>query len=318
MKIKNVFILHSGLVLAFTLAACGSPPTAKPTIPPPAVAPEQADISYHFVTNSLLIPTTQAQSQTWALDVDKDPQQRLDNLFGDMLATLVSVSPGLELQSTLDEMINTGQLVMLHVLKTGDLQNDPDAQWTLFHGMKTESTPVFDGSDNFTIDPGTTTDSSILNGSITNGHFSGGPASASVQMAFMGIPLEVELIGVRIEADVNANGCSNGKLAGGLTEEKFRAGFLPILVDGLNQTIEANSGATFTQTLLTAFDGDNNGIISQDELEGNILFKVASSPDLDLLDAAGQFNPGQDGIKDSLSVGLGFTCVPANFIAPGE
>ena len=42
------------------------------------------------------------------------------------------------------------------------------------------------------------------------------------------------------------------------------------------------------------------------------------SSDLDLLDASGKFNPRQDGVKDSLSVGLGFTCVPATFTTPGD
>jgi hypothetical protein len=318
MKAKKIPVLQGGLILAFVLAACGSPPTAKPTIPAPTSASEQTDTNHHFVTNSLLIPTTSEQSQAWALDIDQDSQNSPDNLFGNMLAMLVSFSPEMDLQTSLNEMISTGQVVMLHSLKAGDLQNDAEAQWTLFHGMKTESAPLFDGTDNFTIDPGTQIDSSTLNGSITNGHFAGGPAVAGIQMAFMGIPVEVELIGVRIEADVSVNGCTNGKLGGGLTEQQFQAGFLPALVDGLNQTIAANTGSTLAQTMLAAFDADQNGTISSTELENNILFKAAVSPDLDLLDASGQFNPNQDGVKDSLSVGLGFTCVPANFTAPGE
>jgi hypothetical protein len=318
MKSRRIPVLQGGLILAFVLAACGSPPTAKPTIPAPTTASEQVDTSHYFVTNSLLIPTTSDQSQAWALNVDQDAQGTPDNLFGNMLSTLVSLSPGLEVQSPLDEMINTGQLVMLHVLKAGDLQNDPQAQWILFHGMKTESAPAFNGTDNFTVDPGTQIDSSTLNGSIANGHFAGGPATASIQMSFLGIPLEVELIGVRIEADVSANGCANGKLGGGLTEQQFQDGFLPALTDGLNQTLAANAGSTLTQTMLATFDGNRNGTIERDELENNILFKAATSPDLDLLDAAGQFNPNQDGVNDALSVGLGFTCVPANFTIPGE
>lgn len=316
MKIKKVLMLHTGVVLALTLTACGNAPTAMPTIPPP-VEPANADVNYHFVTNKLLVPTTHDQSQTWALDVDQDPQQSPDNLIGGMLATLVSVSPGLEVQATLDETINTGQVVMLDMLTTNDLQNDPTAQWTLFRGMNTESTPKFDGSDTFTINPDPTRDSSI-SGSITNGHFTGGPATARIQMAFMGVLLEVELIGVRIEADVNANGCTDGKLGGGLTGENFRSVFLPALADGLNLAITANAGSTFIQTLLAALDGDENGTITQDELGGNILLNAATSPDLDLLDASGQFNPGQDDVKDSLSMGLGFTCVSASFSAPGE
>ena len=40
---------------------------------------------------------------------------------------------------------------------------------------------------------------------------------------------------------------------------------------------------------------------------------LAISPDMDLLDASGKFNPRQDGVKNSYSVGLGFTCVPATW-----
>jgi hypothetical protein len=71
-------------------------------------------------------------------------------------------------------------------------------------------------------------------------------------------------------------------------------------------------------TLLQAFDSDQNGTITIQELENNPLLMLAVSPDLDLLDASGNFNPGQDGVKDSYSVGLGFTCVPDTFTAPGD
>jgi hypothetical protein len=318
-SIKSIFNIACFLVLAaLSLEACSNASTSvTPTVVPVASESTNADISYHFVTNSILIPTTHAQSQALALDIDKDPQQSPDNLIGDMLTTLVSVSPDLKIQSTLDEMVNTGQLVMLDMLTTNDLQNDPTAEWNLFHGMKAKSTPKFDGSDSFMVDPNTAGDSSI-SGSITSGHFAGGPATAHIQMAFMGIPLDLELIGVRIEADVNANGCTNGKLGGGLSEENFQSLFLPAILDGLNKAITADPNSTFAQTLLAAFDGDKNHTITQDELTGNILFKAATSPDLDLLDASGQFNPGQDGVKDSLSMGLGFTCVAASFTPPSK
>jgi len=45
---------------------------------------------------------------------------------------------------------------------------------------------------------------------------------------------------------------------------------------------------------------------------------IAVSPDLDLLDSSDKFNPGQDGVKDSYSIGLGFTCVPATFVSPED
>jgi hypothetical protein len=39
------------------------------------------------------------------------------------------------------------------------------------------------------------------------------------------------------------------------------------------------------------------------------------SPDLDLFDGSGQFAPNEDGVKDSLSFGAGFTAIGASFPA---
>jgi hypothetical protein len=129
-------------------------------------------------------------------------------------------------------------------------------------------------------------------------------------------PVEVDLIGVRLEADLSATGCINGKLGGGVTVEEFRGKLLPSIADGLNQIIKVDKAVA--NTLLQVFDADRNGTITVQELENNPLLMIAISPDLDLLDASGKFNPGQDGVKDSYSVGLGFTCVPAAFTAPGN
>jgi hypothetical protein len=124
----------------------------------------------------------------------------------------------------------------------------------------------------------------------------------------------VDLIGVRLEADFSAAGCVNGKLGGGATAEEFEGSFLPAIAEGFNQIIKTNT--TAATPLLQAFDSDKDGLITAQELEKNPVLMIAVSPDLDLLDSSGKFNPGQDGAKDSYSMGLGFTCVPAAFIVP--
>lgn len=126
----------------------------------------------------------------------------------------------------------------------------------------------------------------------------------------------MDLIGVRLEADLSAKGCANGKLGGGVTVDEFRSKLLPAITDGLNQVIKADQAVA--PTLLQALDSDHNGTITVQELENNPVLMIAIAPDLDLLDGSGKFNPGQDGVKDSYSVGLGFTCVPAIFAAPGD
>ncbi len=314
MKMKSIFVINVGMILLL-LAACGIlKPTSAPTQPPQA-PPATTGVQYHFVTNELQIPTTQAQTQAFALNVDGDPQQHPDNLFGTLLTLLASAAPSLELQESLDQAINSGQLVSLHVVKADDPLNDPNVSWFIYLGKQTLSAPSFDGSDKFTLDPATPANAPIV-GALTNGRFTGGPGTAHIRIFLLGQAVEVDLLGVRLEADLSAQGCATGKLGGGVTGDEFRGNLLPAIADGLNQAIKTNQA--LANTLLLVFDSDRNGTITVQELENNPLLMLAISPDLDLLDASGKFNPGQDGEKDSYSVGLGFTCVPAIFTAPGD
>jgi hypothetical protein len=325
MKTKNIFLAQISLVLLL-LAACAAPkpqptPTQPPPTPtqtptqPPVIAPADTSIRYHFVTNKLLVPTTQQQAQAFALNLDGDPQQNPDNLFGGLLTMLVSTSPGIELQSNVDQALNTGQVITLHAVQADDPMNAASASWSIFLGQKTKSAPRFDGADKFILDPAAPTNS-VIAGSIANGHFTGGPGAVRIQMVLMGQPVEIDLVGVRLEADVSKQGCANGKLGGGITVDEFHKKLLPALADGLDQVVKADK--TAAGTILPVFDTDQDGAISSAELENNLLLKLVTSPDLDLLDASGKFNPRQDGVKDSLSVGLGFSCVPATFTAPGD
>jgi len=309
MKMKNVFVTASAILILLLAAACS---TVKPTTTPTqtAVVMPVTGIEYHFVTNKLLIPTTQEQAQAFALNVDGDLQEKADNMFGGLFTLLTSAVPGIEMQSTLDQAVTSGQLVSLHEVKADDPLNDPSVSWSIFQGQKTSSPPTFDGSDEFTLDPAATTNLPIV-GSLTNGHFTGGPGTAHIQIFFMGQLVDVNLVGVHLQADVTAQGCVNGKLGGGVTDEEFRGKLLPAIAGGLNLLITTNE--TGASTLLQTFDSDKSGTITVQELENNPLLMLMVSPDLDLLDASGEFNPNQDGVKDSYSLGLGFTCVPAIF-----
>jgi len=309
MKIKNVFTVASAGLIVLLLSSCGILRQRPVPTLPVQVQPETG-IQYHFVTSSLLIPTTQAQSQAYALNLDGDPQQRPDNLVGNLLTLLTSTAQGIEIQAAVDEAVNTGQLVTLHVVKADNPLNDPSVSWLIYHGQKTQSPPSFSGIDKFAPDPNAPVNAPIV-GSLTNGHFTGGPGAARVQLFLLGQQVDVDMIGIRLEADVNAQGCANGKLGGGMTVDEFRAKILPAITDGLNRIITINK--TAAAAILQAFDSDRNGVITSQEVENNPVLKIAFSPDLDLLDASGSFNPGQDGVKDSYSIGVGFACASANF-----
>lgn len=318
MKIKNIFALNTILAIALLLTACSTlkpTPTPQPEPTPTAVVIPVTGTQYQFVTNKLLLPTTRSLTREFGLNIDDDDRQNTDNKFGDLLTLLTSVAPELEVQSTLDQAVVNGQLVTLHMVKADDFLNDPSVLWSVYLGQRSQDTPKFDGSDEFTLDSATPLDSPIV-GTLTNGHFSGGPGAARIRMLLLGQQVEVDLIGVRLEADVSATGCVNGKLGGGITVEEFRNRLLPAIADGLNQVIAASSSAA--PPILQAFDSNKDKVITVEELEKNPVLMIAVSPDLDLLDASNKFNPGQDGVEDSYSIGLGFTCVPAGFSVPAE
>ena len=55
------------------------------------------------------------------------------------------------------------------------------------------------------------------------------------------------------------------------------------------------------------------------ELRSNCIISCGIlTPDIDLLDQDGDFNPRTDGVKDALSFGIGFTAVPAVYPEPGR
>lgn len=316
MKFKIYLITNAVLVLLLISACSALKPKPSPTQPAPTqVMLPTTGVNYYFVTDKLLVPTTQEQAKAFALNVDEDAQESPDNLFGKFLSLLTTAAPSLDMQLTLDQAVNDGQLVLLHAVKTNDVLNDPSASWIILQGQQKQPKPNFDNNDKFSLDSSAPLNLPIV-GSLTNGHFTGGPGAARVQIFLLGQLVKVDLIGVRLEAEFSADGCVNGKIGGGITDEEFHSSLLPAIADGLNQVITADKA--LTNTLLNAFDTDNDGTITLQELENNPVLMIAFSPDLDLLDASGNFNPGQDGVKDSYSMGLGFTCVPAVFILPGE
>ncbi len=217
----------TGLVVLLLTACSALKPAPAATVPPPtAQVTPTTGVQYHFVTDKLQIPTTHAETQAYALNVDGDPQNQPDNMFGGLLTLLTSAAPGLQLQASVDQAVNAGQLVSLHVVKADDPLNDQSVSWSIFQGQKTQAAPSFDGSDKFALDPASPTIPPII-GTLTNGHFSGGPGTARLQMFLLSQPVEVDLIGVRLEADVSAQGCANGKLGGGVSVEEFRGSFFP-------------------------------------------------------------------------------------------
>ena len=58
--------------------------------------------------------------------------------------------------------------------------------------------------------------------------------------------------------------------------------------------------------------------VSLEEVKDSNLIKSLLTPDVDLMDSTGAFNPLKDGEKDSLSLGVGFTAISGSFPIPVE
>jgi hypothetical protein len=314
MKIVKVFIVANLSIILLLMAACNAAlPMSTPT--PTAEILPPTGVKYQFVTNRLLIATTHEQAQAFALNIDGDAQNQADNRFGTLLSLIQSVAPNLAFQENLDQAVSNGQVVTLHMVQADDPLNDPSVTWFLILGETALTAPLFDGSDEFALNtavPG----GFPIPGSLTNGHFIGGPGRAPIQIYLLGQPVEVELVGVLLEADVSPTGCTNGKLGGGVTGDELKSKLLPAIADGLNLVIKSDQA--LANAILAVFDSERNGSISVEELENNPLLMLTMAPDLDLMDASGNFNPGQDGVNDSYSIGFGFTCVPAELPLPTD
>jgi hypothetical protein len=150
---------------------------------------------------------------------------------------------------------------------------------------------------------------------------------------------------------VAADGMS-ARLGAALARDDLDAEVLPAVADLFNAIIARDLPAPDPQTLLDLFDhgipctaevpcppdvamcdiplGATEGtctceaeacdgrlagdaIISADELRVDDLLGSILTPDVDLFDAAGNFNPRVDGVMDSISLGVGLDLVPASF-----
>ena len=334
--------------LSLTLAACGDDDDDGDDDVTPDATPGEVTYS-HYVNDSIKAPQNNTETRDYALNIDGDPQNRPDNALGGILSALKS--NGVDIQTAVTESLEKGDLILLHSLKSTSLTADAAASWTVYLGEGTAEPPAFDGTDNFTIDPTGPTDG-VLPGAITAGEFNGGPGNVTIALALTtGAPIKVKLVGTRIKATVSANGCTDGVLGGGITKDELDGSVIPGIVVLMNNSIQddgasgplacatandpvcvaaPNGDATAcdtvrkvcvsstSTTILGLFDADNSVSITEQEVKDAIIIKALLAPDVDLLNAAGEFEPRADGKEESLSVGIGFTCAKGIFTVANE
>jgi len=288
-----------------------------------------------YVADKITLPQSATQ---FAFDVNGDG--KLDNRFGTIIQTFVQ--QGFDLQGAMNAALAAGQMILLVDEITTDATFTAASCATSEVGRaKHQASAVLDGGGSFVIDP--TAGGSVLLGSIAAsvlqadiGHPATVPLSVRMVLPFGTpqvlvdggtVPLpEVPVTPVHITFKYNpTTGLTEGQLNGFITDSDIQTKLLPSIAVNLSASVAANPTSATSKQMLQLFDtgGDgncataNDGIISTCELATNAIIKNIFLPDVQMFshgDAASVYEPSVTNMqKDSLSIGLGFTAVPATY-----
>lgn len=290
-----------------------------------------------YVVNKIDVPATASASKAVAQDLDGDGI--VDNALGGLLASLAGGAANLDLQTGVDTQLNDATFTLLLSIKATDLVDANGVGTYFFFGEN--PTPAactdaedpltcgqhLDGSASFNVTANSPSDA-VLRGTLAAGGLNAGPGSISIELPLGDIaPLQLDLIAARLVADVSADGIATGKLAGAITSKDVDENLMPKIqelvaqlivddcapADGVCNCTADSPGAS----VVDFFDDNDDCEIPLAELMADtIIDSTVRNPDLDLLDADGNYAPNSDGIKDSLSIAIGFTAVGAAFELP--
>jgi len=280
------------------------------------------------VINQLLLPM---QRSDYAMDLNGDG--KLDNAFGNIVGALSS--QGIDIQGQTNAAIAAGQDVML--LDVGSMDptftNDSCGDAVFYNGVN-QTSPSFDGGTAFTVD--NTVPSTLFTGSIVASAFSSlplppmqtVPEQLRIKLPLFGLT-PVTLIGAHLQWKYAGGDLTQGRVNGAITNQDVQDKIIPAIAAQLNQQIQANPNSSSSMQIKQIFDvGDgnggncmdkfgtgvpNDGVIAACEVSGNSIIKNVLAPDVQMFQN-GVYKPSAaNTMKDSLSVGLAFTAVPASF-----
>ena len=290
---KLSLLLCAALISSLPFAATAAPP--KP-------------VKHGYVVNSLTFPFSSEQARSLGRDLTGDGKP--DNQLGMVLAQLSS--QGLDLSAVIAETIESGDLLALHSLRTTSLANAKNATLRLFGG-KAKANPDLNGGGTFGVD--TSAPSVKLAAKIKDRAVKAGPGK--IPFAFPTLvpgekPVVLTLKKGRVNATCRKARCEDGRITGAISMTQINAKFVPTLAKLFQSLVDQDCPTKDTceagsngQTVLNIFDADDDGQITATELRENNLIEALLAPDVDLVKANGK--PGQDGVKDAMSFGVGFT-----------
>jgi hypothetical protein len=295
---------------------------------------DPAGTDHTYVISELKVPTSPNEATQLGLDIDGNGAP--DNALGGLLAALAGQAD-LDLNGTVNEQVVSGGIVLLANLKATDMSNATGVGLHVYLGDAATATPtpctdpevietcgkhlLGDGMFDVKEDYG-----AKVVGNLVNGQFTGGPGTVTIELALADqATVPINLIGARATAGATDAMLSSGKIGGALKDEDIHMELIPAVAD-LIASLLASSDCDGTpdggccpaestgEQVLTFFDDNEDCAVTAEELEANSLISsTIGNPDLDLFDGDGNFNPRKDGVKDSLSLGIGFTAVSGEF-----
>jgi hypothetical protein len=263
----------------------------------------------------------------------------VDNQFGNILGALAANNLNAQVGS--NDALNSGKEVLLLDERAADFQSADCASASLQMGSDTSGAPKFDGTGSFTAD--NSFQAGAFTGQVSAGAFESAspltppPVSLSIKLAFWpGIdPIPFNLIGAHLRFTRSGNRITGGQINGVLTQVEVQNTLVPALAASLGAKVAADPSSSTSQQLLLIFDiggtpdpacsnacrnpdgtcaQRNDGVISVCEVGTNSILKNVLNSDVQMFDETGAWHPSAaNTLKDSLSIGFGFTAVPASF-----
>jgi hypothetical protein len=272
--------------------------------------------THQFVMDSIHWPTRSFDAEQLGFDLDGDPRCEPDNVLGQLLSGVIDLDPN----AAVAESIADGRILHLVEVRATSLDNASGVSVRVYIGIDLDGDPSdnFSGTETFEIDEAVL--GVALAGEIIDGALSAELGTVPLQLSLPGVdtPRILLLDAAKMKLTFDGDGVS-ARLGGSLTEQQVYDSLLRVVWTAMTSTIadDCPNGVCIPrsggETLIDLFDANGDHRLSLREVRDNDLMHSLFAPDLDLYDADGRHSPRCDGVKDSLSVGVSFTAVPAIF-----
>lgn len=337
MSLSPRFPQLPSVIMAVALAACGGG-SADDDDDEGSDTVDPSGTDHTYAVSALSVPENSTSAEKTRCGFDLNGNGAADNTLGTLLVALRSFE--VEVQSSLDEEIETGGLILLANVKATDLSDAAGVGLWIYGGQTTPPpTPApctdpetmtdcghhLEGDGAFTVDSTTATDQMIV-GDIVDGTFTGGPGEVTLQLSVAGgdpiaLPLQnahAELTGLTAEGWE----LTGSKIGGAISSEDLDGTVIPGIAATIRGTVAEDcegteppdcgcaadsTGASMIDTFDGRGDGEADCEISDDEVAD--LANLALSPDIDL---------DGDDTNDAVSVGICLGGVSGTFEVPAE